>query len=69
MILTSKNGLASFVASVTNNKAIVYITGTTVSIHLYDAQQGQIDKLKILIANYIDQHMLMASYEKINYVF
>ena len=69
MILAKDNDLSAFVEKETNGEATVYLTGTTVSIHWYGATKVQVSRLKILVADYIDRHMLMSSYERINFVF
>ena len=65
MILSSKNGLAALVEKETAGQATTYLDGEKVSVHWYGASKAQIHRLKILIANYIDIHMLMGSYTSV----
>ena len=67
MILNNKNGLASLILKNTDGKASVYLDGDTVSVHWYGATQQQVARLKVLIANYIDAHMMMDSYATVRF--
>ena len=69
MKLTNKNGLAALVEKETNGKAETYIDNTTVSVFWMGATQQQIQRLKVLIADYIDRKMMMQSYETVKLYF
>lgn len=67
MILNDKNGLAAMIRKHTDGKASVYFDGNSVSVHWYGSTAQQIARLKVLIANYIDVHMMMASYAQVRF--
>lgn len=67
MMLTNKNGLAAMIRKHTDGAATVYLDGDTVSVHWYGATVPQIARLKVLVANYIDAHMMMASYARVRF--
>lgn len=69
MISTSKNGLAALIGKETNGKAVTYMDGESVSVHWYGATQPQINRLKLLIADYIDRCMMMANYETVKFYY
>lgn len=67
MKLSTQNGLASLVEKETTGQAVTYLDGEKLSVHWYGASKYQIDRLKVLIANYIDVNMLMGSYSSVNF--
>lgn len=69
MILKTNNELAYMIDRETCGAAKVYLDGETVSVHWHGAQQAQIDRLKVLIADYIGRHMLVGSYTQIKFYF
>ena len=67
MKLSSQSGLASLIEKETAGQAATYLDGGKLSVHWYGASKSQIYRLKVLIANYIDVHMLMDSYSSVNF--
>ncbi len=69
MRLGENNGLALMILRETNGKSEIYLDGETVSVYCSDSNQSKIDHLKAKIACYIDEHMMMDSYRRINFYF
>lgn len=67
MKLSTQNGLASLVEKETAGQAAIYLDSEKLSVHWYGASRSQIDRLKVLIANYIAVHMLIGSYSSVNF--